>query len=244
MKKNNFLSKLFILAFVFAPTWLFAFGTYAEGFATAKIIQFESRGIIFNSYEGIIEVTSFEKTEVCDESKDEFFAPTIIRHEISVRPSNAELVNLLSKSVNDQLLIEYRIHRIEDFSLSSEMEIVSARPQERTKPAGLADKKVVKKTGSKRNFAVSGKILQLDYQGTFIGTYEGLYLDEDRGKVHPFSVTQAEMAKFAWETQKSSVSSSLGISVSFAKGFRKSDYDLFEINYREPAGGVHTAAKE
>ncbi|NCN08770.1 MAG: hypothetical protein GW938_02875 [Leptospira sp.] len=244
MNRSNLFIKLFTLAFILSPSWLFAFGTYAEGFVTAKIIQFESRGIIFNSYEGIIEVTSFDKTEACNEPKDECFTPTIIRHDISVRQSNGELVNLLSKSVNDQLLLEYRIHRFEDFSLSSEMEILSAIIQEKNKPAGLADKKVVKRTGSKRNFAVSGKILQLDYQGTLIGTYEGLYIDEDRGKVHPFSVTQAEMAKFAWETQKSLASSSLGISVSFAKGFRKSDYDLFEINYKEPAGGVHTTSKD
>ena len=102
-----------------------------------------------------------------------------------------------------------------------------------------SDKLIVSKTGSKRNFSVSGKILSLEYQGTIIGTYEGLYLDEVRSKVHPFSITDEKMANYAWNTMKSNMKSNFGISVAFATGFRKSNYDLFEINYKAPAGGVY-----
>jgi hypothetical protein len=237
----KFQKQLVFLSCLFLPSWLYAIGTYSEGYLTAKILQFESRGIIFKSYEGIMEVVTFDKKEKCDETKDECFTPTKTKLEFSVRPEKADLVNLLNKNVNQELLLQYRIHRIEAIALSSELELLSAGKQENAVPASQGDKKIVSKSGSKRNFAVSGKILQLDYQGTFIGTYEGLYMDEARGKVHPFSVTQADMAKYAWGSMKSSASYSMGISVAFATGFRKSNYDLFEINYKEPAGGVHSA---
>ena len=46
------------------------------------------------------------------------------------------------------------------------------------------------------------------------------------------------MAKYALAAMKASGKYNMGISVAYATGFRKSDYDLFEINYKEPAGGV------
>ncbi|HMZ60715.1 MAG TPA: hypothetical protein PL048_18210 [Leptospiraceae bacterium] len=236
----NFKTKLFCLAagsvFFFSSS-VSALGTYAEGWATAKILQFESRGIIFTSYEGSLELTSFNKEEKCDEAKDECFAPVKQKLDFSVRPENSEVVNFLNKHVNQEVLIQYNIHRITAIALSSQFEVLKAQKQETSAPAN-ADKLVIKPTGSKRNFSVSGKIVQLDYQGTLIGTYEGLYLDETRGKIHPFSITSEDMAKYAWNCMKANEKYNMGISVAFVTGLRKSNYDLFEINYKAPAGGV------
>lgn len=217
---------------------LLAVGTYAEGWVLAKVIQFESRGIVFESYEGIMEIASYNKEEKCVEEKDECFSVTRIKQNFSVRPENGEIVNLLKKSINQEILMQYRVHRITAIALSSDTEILKVTSLSSALPEGTKDVFAVKKTGSKRNFSTQGKILQLDYQGTFIGTYEGLYLDSTRGKVHAFSVTSPEMANHAWKVMQSSRSFHMGISVAFATGFRKSDYDLFEINFNEPAGGV------
>ena len=237
--KNKFHLVLFISLLSFIPSSLFALGTYAEGSLVGKVIQFESRGILFESFEGVMEVTSFEKEEKCDEAKDECFSPQKKKVDFSVRMSNAETVNFIRQNMQQELLINYNIHRITAISLSSAMEVISAAKQETTVPAEQGDKLVVSKSGGKRKFSVSGKILQLDYQGTFIGTYEGLYLDETKGKIHTFSVTSEQMAKYALNAMKGSNKYYMGISVAFATGFRKSDYDLFEINYKAPAGAVY-----
>ena len=47
------------------------------------------------------------------------------------------------------------------------------------------------------------------------------------------------MAKYALNTMKSTNRYYMGISVAYVTGFRKSDFDLFEINYSEPAGGIN-----
>ncbi|HRG48228.1 MAG TPA: hypothetical protein PLX69_09855 [Leptospiraceae bacterium] len=237
-QKNQFKLAILLALVSFFPSSVFALGTYAEGSLVGKIIQFESRGIIFESYEGVMEVTKFEKEEKCDAAKDECFAPKKTKIDFSVRTDKPELINLLMKSINQELLLGYNVHRIKAISLSSDMEVITAAKQESAAPAEQGDKLAVAKSGGKRNFSVSGKVLQLDYQGTFIGTYEGLYLDESRGKVHPFSVTSEQMAKYALTAMKGSSKYNMGISVAYATGFRKSDYDLFEINYKEPAGGV------
>ena len=242
--KNQFKAMILLLSVSLFPGSIFAFGTYAKGSVVAKIIQFESRGILFDSYEGVLEITGLDKDEKCDEAKDECFTPVTQKMDFSVRPENADLVNYLQKNLNQELLLQYRVHRIKAIALSSDMEILSAAKQEASVPAEQGDKLIVAKSGSKRNFSVSGKVLQLDYQGTFIGTYEGLYVDAIRGKVHPFSVTSEQMAKYAQVSMKSSTKYNMGISVAYATGFRKSNYDLFEINYKEPAGGVHTSMNE
>ena len=78
--------------------------------------------------------------------------------------------------------------------------------------------------------------LQLDYQGTIIGTFEGLYLDEKTGKVHPFSVTNEGMAKHIYDVMKTGKSVYIGVSDAIVTGFRKSDYDIYEVNTEKPAG--------
>ncbi|XDD51316.1 hypothetical protein AB3N59_06025 [Leptospira sp. WS92.C1] len=236
--------RIFILIFSFGSLFfsssVFALGTYSEGWAVVRLTQFESRGIIFDSHEGLIEFITFEGSEKCDSSKDECYAPLKEKIEFSVRPENSDVVNFLSSNLNQEILIQYRIHRIEPIALSTDFEVVAAQKQFTGMPRDAADKIIVTKTGSKRNFSVSGRILQLEYQGTAVGTYEGLYFDEIRGKVHPFSVTNEEVANFIWNTMKFGTKYYIGVSVAFATGWRKSDYDIFEINYKAPAGGVYT----
>jgi hypothetical protein len=226
---------LFVWSICGSP--LFALGSYAEGWVVAKILQFESRGLIFESYEGVMEINSYNPEEKCAEEKDECFVATKIKKNFSVRPENGDVVNLLKKSINQELLLQYKVHMVTAIALSSDTELLGALQQTPSLPE-VPEMLSVKKTGSKRNFSIQGKILQLEYQGYIVGTYEGLYLDENRGKVHSFSVTDPKMAEHAWKTMKSSKGYYMGISVSFTKGFRKSNYDLFEVNYKEPAGGV------
>lgn len=228
-----------IFLFLFSISSVFSIGTYAEGKVIGKLTQFESRGLIFNSYEGSIEISDFNKEEKCDESKDECFMQTKKMISISVQPDNVDVVNLLNKSLNQEFVFEYNIHRITPISLSSDFEVLKVYRQESSQNLVQGkDKFQVNKSGGKRNFSVVGKILKLDLQGTFVKTYEGLYVDEVRGKVHLFSVTNEEMAKFALESMKQNGKFFFGISVAYVNGFRKSDYDLFEINFKEPAGGV------
>ena len=59
-QKNQFKMAIFLALVSFFPSSVFAFGTFAEGSVVGKIIQFESRGIIFESYEGVMEITNFE----------------------------------------------------------------------------------------------------------------------------------------------------------------------------------------
>ncbi|AMX59011.1 hypothetical protein IQB76_12580 [Leptospira borgpetersenii serovar Hardjo-bovis] len=243
LKRNSVLF-FCIGSLFFSFSSVFALGTYSEGWAVVRLIQFESRGIIFDSQEGLLEFTTYDKSEKCEASKDECFTPLKEKIEFSVRPENGEVVNFLNNNVNQEILVQYRVHKIEPIALSTDFEVIGAQKQITTIPKEAPDKIIVNKSGSRRNFSVSGRILKLEYQGTIIGTYEGLYLDEVRGKVHPFSVTNEEVAAFAWNTMKFGTKYYIGVSVAFATGWRKSDYDIFEINYNSSAGGVYTDSKK
>ncbi len=170
------------------PSSVFAIGTYAEGSLVGTIVQFESRGIIFESYEGLMEITKYEKDEKCDQLKDECFSPKVSKIEFSVRLSNSELVNFIRNNMNKELLIGYNIHQIKSISLSSDMEIIAAAKQESSALSTQGEKLIVNKSGGKRNFSVTGKILQLDYQGFLIGTYEGGYITTGPGLMIGFVI--------------------------------------------------------
>ncbi len=259
MSQNKYFRVLIFALILVSFSPIFPLGTYSEGWTVGKLLQFESRGIVFESYEGIMEVTIYEPAESCDETRDECYTPTRKKVNFSVRPENVDLVNFLSKQLNQTMLLQFNVHRIQPVALSSSIEVIQAQFQESTLPHTNSlldpkqkitvwiqahdtpqpmDKFVTRKTGGKRNFSLSGRILSLEYKGTLVGTYEGLYWDESRGKVHPFSITDDEMAEFAWKAMKYSGRYFLGISVAHVSGVRLSDYDLFEINFREPAGGL------
>ncbi|MCE9598961.1 MAG: hypothetical protein K8S54_13425 [Spirochaetia bacterium] len=225
-------------AFAFAATPAFAFGTYAEGQTTMTIKRFESSGVIIESWEGSAEVATYNKSEKCAELENQCY--TVVRNLIlfSVRPDTdqGKLAAELQKNLNKEILVSYKIHRIESLSLSTDFEVTGIiEAQDRLGP-DLPAKKVVRKTGGKRNFSVLGKILQLEYSGTVVGTYEGIYLDSQSGKVHPFSITSQEMANHAMKVMALRREYNIGVSQAYATGFRKSDCDIFEINMNEPAG--------
>ena len=228
---------LAIVAFLSASP-LFALGTYAEGRAVIKLTKFESSGIIFESYEGTAVVTTYDAKENCNADENECYTPTTESIAISVRPESKEAVNFMLKNLGKQMLVHYCIHRIEPIALKTDFEILSAQPASASRPADLADRHTVKKSGARRNFSVRGKILRLEERGTAVKTYEGLYKDLQRGKVHPFSITADSMAAFAFRVMQTGQAHYLGVTQAYVTGFRESDYDIFEINKNDPAGGL------
>ncbi|HMW60268.1 MAG TPA: hypothetical protein PKA91_11530, partial [Leptospiraceae bacterium] len=154
----------------------------------------------------------------------------------SVRPENAVVANFVQKNVGREMLVQYRIHRFTAIALSSELEITDAKAIQTQLPADVKKQVLVKKSGSKRSFSVYGKILQFEYRGRFIGTYEGIYYDKQRDKVHQFSVTNEEIAKQLQLCMQTNVPFYFGVTVSYVTAWRESDYDIFEINYDGPAG--------
>ncbi|MEI1277507.1 hypothetical protein V6Z05_04215 [Leptospira venezuelensis] len=257
-------SVFFYISVLLSQTPVFALGTYSEGWTVAKLTQFESRGIVYESYEGVIEVLTFDPAEECDETRDECYMPMRKKANVSVRPENADVVNFLMKNLNQTIVIQFNIHRIQPIALSSSIEVINAQYQENIIPHSTPvkdpsgritvwvqahdtshpiEKMVTNKTGGKRNFSVTGRIVSLEYKGTMVGTYEGLYMDESRGRIHPFSITSEEMAEFAWKAMKYSGKYYLGVSVAYVTGVRESHYDLFEINFREPAGSQERPKK-
>lgn len=231
--KNWKIAATLLLALMATP--VMAIGTYAEGWMVVKKLnKVESQGIMFDSYEGELVVTSYEKGEKCSEDDYECFTPLDKTIAFSVRPENKEVVNFLQQHKDESFLIQYRIHRIESLGLNTDFEITNAIMPS-PEAASPAPKLQVSKTGS-RQFSFKGRFLKLAYQGTAVGTFEGLYLDEKTGKVHPFSVTNEQMAKHIYDVMKTGKSVYVGISDAIVTGFRQSDYDVYEVNEEEPAG--------
>ncbi|MDH5655993.1 MAG: hypothetical protein OEZ34_08805 [Spirochaetia bacterium] len=214
-----------------------AIGTVDTGWMyVEKIKKLESRGLFFDSWEGIFEVTSYDKKEKCDKKKEECFTPVDKDQPFSIRKNNSKAVQFLrKKDVEGDFLIRYRIHRIEKLTLSSRFEVLDIIEIEKKPPENFPRKLVVKRTGY-RNFNVEGEVLRFGRQGICFKTFEGMYRDKRSGKVHPFSVTQKEMADYVYTAMKYSEPFNIGISDAIAKAVRKSDYDIFEINYDEKAG--------
>ncbi len=226
------------IALISSPA--FAAGSYSEGMLLLKIKKFESKGLIWDSWEGEGETTSFDKSEKCEEKDDLCYTPTVKKFDFSVRPDTeggAKVVNFMRKAIGQEVLVKYRIHKFEAAALSSDFEVLEILAVTDL-PEKTPDHLIVPKSGSKRNFSVSGRILSFEYRGTVKGSYEGLYLDKTKNKVHPFSVTNEELAEYAKKAMVSGKDFYMGISVAYVKGVRESNYDMFEINYKEPAGGV------
>ncbi|MCR9142154.1 MAG: hypothetical protein NXI24_07870 [bacterium] len=237
-RRNLLAGVVFTICTLFSASPLFALGTYAEGRAVIKLTKFESSGIIFESYEGTATVTTFDAKENCNSDENECYTPTTESISISVRPESKAAVNFMLKNLGKQMLIHYCIHRIEPIALKTDFEILNAQPVSAGRPADLADRHTVKKSGARRNFSVRGKILRLEERGTAVKTYEGLYKDLQRGKVHPFSITEESMAAFAFRVMQTGQPHYLGITQAYVTGFRESDFDVFEINRKDPAGGL------
>lgn len=217
---------------------LFALGTYSEGWAVIVPTKLESSGIVFTSYEGTFNVAHFDRNESCDESENQCYTPKAKSYQFSIRDDNAATVKFVLENLNREMLIHYRIHRVEAAALSTDFEVVEAFGILQDYPAELKRQLVVQQSGSKRSFSTFGKVLQLEYRGRAVGTYEGLYYDKQRGKVHPFSVTNEEMAQHIIQCMRSTKPYYFGVTVSYVTGFRESNYDIYEVNFDGPAGAV------
>jgi len=229
--------RFFILTLYFGIVLnLSAFGTYAEGRAIVKVIKLISGGILFESFEGVFEIASFDDSENCDEI-EKCYTPTKKQVEFSVRIENKDTIKFLQVNLNKVILIDYKIHRLEPIALSTNFEILKAYPFKTNLVPDFPLKFVVEKTGS-RNYSFFGKVLQIEYRGTAIKTYEGIYYDRQKDKIRPFSVTNKEMAEYVKKTMEYTKEYYIGISKSIVKGFRETTFDIFEINYKEQAGGL------
>lgn len=236
MKQLFKLTGLLVLLSTFAPA--FAAGTYSEGQVLMTIRKFESRGILFESWEGSGEITSYAKDENCNAEENLCYTPTKELIAFSVRPDTGggKLAAELQKSIGKEVLISFKVHRVEAVALDTSFEITGIIERVSSMPADFPAKKAGNKTGAKRNFSVQGRVISLEYQGTAVGTYEGLYIDSQKGKVHPFSITSQDMAAHVYRIMALNKDYYLGVSQAYVTGLRKSDYDVFEINLNNPAG--------
>ncbi len=238
MKRNLSVTLLFLFFLTLHPSSLFALGKYGEGWAVVRLIKFESGGILYKSYEGKIQLATYNESENCNDTDNKCYTPLLETLDCSVSPDNKQTVYFMNLNLGRQMLVHYRIHRIKPISLGSNMEILEARVEQETPPASFPSFKVVKQTGSKRNFSIYGKILKIENRGTMVKTYEGLYYDKTRDRVHPFSVTDEEMAQYIQTAMNYTKEYYIGLSVARVKGVRESFYDIFEINYKNRAGGI------
>ena len=225
-----------------------AMGTYATGRKIILLDKFESRGIFYKSFEATGFIATYDKDEKCDDSKDVrgCFTPARSAIKFSVRPETegGATANFLRLNKGREILIEYAIHRIEPVDLSTSLEVLKAYARRDEPPAAMLRRYVNpgKKTGT-REFNVYGRILMLEYRGTVIGTFEGLYFDMRKKKVHPFSITEARMASMARDTMFFVKPMHMGISDAILTGARASSYDIYEINYDEESGAVPAPVK-
>ncbi len=217
-----------------------ALGTYASGRKIILLEKIESRGIFYESYEGKAYEAWYDSGEKCDDSKEkrDCYTPTRRRFDFSVRPENAVTVNFLRKNEGRELLIEYQIHRVEAAALESSFEVLKAYAREDAPPTNMQRRLVNPDKSGSRHFNVYGRILSLEYRGTVIGTFEGLYYDMRKRKVHPFSITWPRMASMARDTMFFVKPIHFGITDAIITGARASSYDIYEINFDEESGGV------
>jgi len=245
---RNVFPRAFVGLFLIPALFIFtrplaAAGTYSEGWIFInKILKIEGSGVFIDSYEGEALVTSFDPKEKsnkkCTEKDYKCYTPKSRRLKFSIRPKNAKVVNFVQKSKGKGgFYLKFRQHRCEPFALSTDFEITGFRELSNP-PRNAPSRLIVSKSGSKRNFSLKGRILSLEYVGTMVGTFEGLYLDQRTGKVHPFSVTNEKMARYIYKNIANKEPLFIGISVAYISGWRKSKYDVFEINLKEEAGGV------
>jgi hypothetical protein len=235
--KKIIVKTVLLLVSMIAPASLFAAGTFSEGWIViGKLNRLESGGILFDSWEGEADIFGYNEDEKCDEKSYECFTPVSEKMRFSIRKDNTKVIQFLKDKVDaGGFLVQFRRHRVEPVSLSTKIEIIDAVAKMADLPEGFTLRQTSKKTGS-RNFSLHGEILRLEYQGVAVGTYEGLYLDHKTQKVHPFSVTDKAMAEYIWKSMRIEKPCYIGISVAIVTGFRKSDHDVFEINFESAPG--------
>jgi len=233
-------SRATLLAFLLLPLFLApapaqAVGTYAEGSAVVRVAQFEQSGLIWTSWEGQLEWAGYDEGEDCNEARNECFTPELAQRKFSVDPENEKAVDFLRLNVGKQMLVRYKIHLVEPLSLDSDLEILEAQVWDERIPQGLPPLKKIEPTGSARNFSVYGRVLRLENRGNVAETWEGLFYNQQTGKVHPFSLTDDGMAQYILTAMGSSKMYYMGVSIAYVAAIRETGWDIVEVNYNEPA---------
>ncbi|MBL8021933.1 MAG: hypothetical protein JNM27_19820 [Leptospirales bacterium] len=221
---------------ILASAHLHALGTYSEGWAIIVPTKLEQSGILFNSYEGMLDIVHYDRNESCDEANDACYTPKSKSIPFSIDDTSTKLINFVQKNLNREMIINYRIHRVKAMDLSSDFEITQAFALAQAVPENFQRQVTVDKTGKKRSFSVFGKILMLEYRGRAVGSWEGIYYDKQKDRVHPFSITNETIAKQVLEVMKIKNPYYFGVTVAYVTGIRDSAYDIFEINLDGPAG--------
>ena len=217
-------------------TPLIAAGTAAEGRTIIRLLKFESSGIITKSWEGEAEHAFYDDDEKCDADNYRCFEPTREKFDVSVRQENKRIIEFMRKNIGREMVIVYRRHRVASLALGSRLEITNVFAQATRLPSGFPERVTAKITGS-RNFSVYGRVLHLEKRGFAVQTWEGLYLDRTRRKVHPFSVSDDKMAEHLLKTIGYTRLFHMGVSKALFTAVRETKFDIFEVNYNEPARG-------
>lgn len=216
----------------FQASGLLAMGTYSEGWAVIQIIRLEQSGLFYNSFEGKLRWASYDEDEECNEKEDQCFTPISVERKFSARPEEKKLISFLKNNEGREMLIHYKIHRFEPVALSSNFEVLEAFVWKDNPSNDTPLKMAIPRSGKLRAFTLYGRILRLEYKGTVIGTYEGLYLDQKRRKVHPFSITDENMAEYAKKVIRGRRSYHMAVSQAYVATVRDSDFDIYAINYK------------
>lgn len=213
-----------------------AAGTAAEGRVIIKLLKFESEGVVTKSWEGEAERAGFDDGEDCDEKDYRCFEPTLDTFRLSVREENKQAIEFMRKNIGKEMVIAYRRHRIEALGLGSDMEVTGVFAQT-DKLGGDVPERITGRITGSRNFSVYGRVLMLEKRGLAVTTWEGLYLDRTRRKIHPFSVSEDKMAEHLLKTMGCARLYHIGVSKALFTAVRETSFDIFEVNYNEPASG-------
>ena len=224
---------VFLILLSLPVSAVFPAGTVREGWMVVQIEKFGSDEYVWKSYEGVINYASFDDDEECDEEEHWCYTPILETHDFSVKEDNKQLAYFLKENVGKTMLIHYKKHRTEPWGMKSRLEVTEAYPQLEQKPEGIPDYFAVEKTGSARNFWIYGLVLKLEREGVTYSTWEGMYYDKQRDRVHLFSVSQDSMAQALELAMKSETMYYLGISEARVTWWRHTDLDIFEINYKK-----------
>lgn len=227
---------VFIILSAATTNGLYAIGTYAEGNAIIQLNRMEERGLMYTSYEGEFVIADFDKDESCADERNECYTPIAVNKEFSVRPDNKKLIEFLKNNIGKEMLIKYKIHRFTPVSLGSNFELLDAMPWQKFPPDDLQTRYGVTKSGNKRAFVIFGRILKFDYRGTVIGTWEGIYFDSKRRKIHAFSVTDKSMAAYIFKAMSGRRQFFMAVSQSYVTATRDSDHDVYAIDYKKAPG--------
>ena len=222
-----------LLLLALPVTSIFPMGTARDGWMIVKLEKFgvDEFGA-WKSFEGTFHLAGFDDDEECEEEDNWCYTPTLVAEDFSIREENLQLAYFMKENVGKAMLVHYRKHRTEPWGMNTKFEVIEAYPRIDQKPEALPDMLAVEKSGTSRNFWIYGRVLKLEREGVTYKTWEGLWYDKQRDRVHPFSLSSDEMASYIQKTMYSDQMYYIGVSKARITWWRHTDYDIFEINYK------------